>query len=184
MSRPPFLSTDVVYYVAMSLDGYIADAEGKVEWLNPFFIPELGFHDFMAQIKGVVMGRKTYDFIEAYGKWPYGAVPGTIATNRPLGKLDAPLRAASGTPTEILAFARQSCVGPFWIVGGAELASNFAAAGLLTRLDIFVIPTLIGSGTRAFSPAASGRLELIETEHYINGVARLSYRPDGQQKTG
>lgn len=178
MSGNQLEQSDVVYYAAMSLDGFIADAEGKADWLHPFFIPELGFHDFMTQVKGVVMGRRTYDVIEGYGKWPYGPVPGTIATHRSLGSLDAPVRAASGAPRDILDAAQATGPGPYWIVGGAELASDFLAAGLVTRLDIFVVPRLIGSGTRGFSPTATGGLGLIDTEHYINGVVRLSYRPD------
>lgn len=177
MSDIALHDSDIVYYVAMSLDGYIADADDKVDWLNPYFIPELGFHAFMAQVRGVILGRKTYDFIEAYGKWPYGEAPGTVATHRPLGSLAGPLTAASGTPGTILAAARNAGPGPYWIVGGAVLASNFMVAGLLTRLDIFIVPEIIGSGTRAFSPNVLSGLGLIDTKRYSNDVVRLSYRP-------
>ena len=76
--------TDVVYYAAISLDGYIAGKHGDVSWLDGYFIPELGFHDFIARIKGTIMGRATFDKIASFGKWPYGETPGFIATNRPI----------------------------------------------------------------------------------------------------
>ena len=57
---------DVVYYAAVSLDGYIAGRDGDVSWLDGYFIPELGFHDFIARIKGVIMGRGTFDKIVSF----------------------------------------------------------------------------------------------------------------------
>ena len=82
MDASTIQSNDVIYYAAVSLDGCIAGLDGDVSWLDGYFIPELGFHDFMARIKGVIMGRGTFDKIVSFGKWPYGALPGAIATHR------------------------------------------------------------------------------------------------------
>ena len=63
---------DIVYYVATSLDGFIAKAEGGVDWLEPFNTPDndYGFSDFNNSIDALVMGRKTYEKSLTFGEWP------------------------------------------------------------------------------------------------------------------
>ena len=168
---------DVVYYAAVSLDGYIADNEGNVSWLDGYFIPELGFHDFLVRIKGTIMGRATYDKIVSFGKWPYEGVPGTIVTNRPVDTDFGPVHAASGSAAETLKQARDTGPGPYWLVGGADLATQFLTARLLTRIDLFVIPVLLGGGIAAFRNEDKVSLSLIDSQTYPKGIVRLSYKP-------
>jgi dihydrofolate reductase len=170
-------ANDVIYYIAVSLDGYIAGPDGDVSWLNEFFIPELGFHKFIKRIGGVVMGRKTLDKIAGFGKWPYGEIKGTVATHRDLDTSLGPIAPASGTASEILGTAEANSPGPHWLIGGADLATQFLGSGLLTRIDVFVIPVLLGSGIPAFTNSKLEKLELIDTEAYPKGIVRMSYRP-------
>lgn len=167
---------DVIYYAAVSLDGFIAGPDGEVSWLDGYFIPELGFHDFIKRIGGVIMGRKTFDKIASFGKWPYGEIKGTIATHRDFDGSLGPVVRGQGTPAEILTIARRNSSGPCWIVGGADLATQFLAAGLLTRIDLFIIPVLLGSGIPAFRNSKIESLSLIDSQTYPKGIARLSYR--------
>jgi dihydrofolate reductase len=62
----------ITYYVATSQDGFIARDDGDVSWLDDMNIDvkETGLGDFFASIDGLVMGRKTYDFVVDYGMWP------------------------------------------------------------------------------------------------------------------
>ncbi len=66
--------TEVVYYVAMSLDGCIATADGGVEWLAPFESggEDRGYVDFYSSIDSLLMGSRTYEQILSFGDWPYG----------------------------------------------------------------------------------------------------------------
>ena len=177
MDASALSETDVIYYAAVSLDGFIAGKDGDVSWLDGYFIPELGFHDFMARIKGTIMGRATYDKIVSFSKWPYGNVPGTIVTNRPIDTAFGPVRAASGSAAETLRQARDTGPGPYWLVGGADLATQFLSARLLTRIDLFVIPVLLGGGIPAFRNANAISLSLIDSQTYPKGIVRMSYKP-------
>ncbi|MGB8818424.1 MAG: dihydrofolate reductase family protein [Rhizobiaceae bacterium] len=177
MDAASIQSNDVIYYAAVSLDGYIAGPDGGVSWLDGYFIPELGFHDFIARIKGVIMGRATFDKIVSFGKWPYGAMPGTIVTHRDFDGSFGPLTKSGGAPADILASARQASEGPHWIVGGADLATQFLEAGLLTRIDLFVIPVLLGAGIPAFRNTMRVSLSLIDSQIYPKGIVRMSYKP-------
>jgi dihydrofolate reductase len=177
MDASSITANDVIYYLAASLDGFIAGPDGDVSWLSEYFIPELGFHEFVKRIGGVMMGRKTFDKIAGFGKWPYGETKGTVATRRELDTSLGPIAAASGAPIEILNAAKASSAGPHWLVGGADLATQFLADGLLTRVDLFVIPVLLGSGIPAFTNNRLEKLELIDTQTFPKGIVRLSYRP-------
>ncbi|MBU1176280.1 MAG: dihydrofolate reductase family protein [Alphaproteobacteria bacterium] len=168
---------DVVYYLAVSLDGHLARPDGGVDWLDPFFIPELGFHAFLARVGTVVIGRRTWDHIAAMGKYPYGDIPGIIATSRKIEGPEAPVKTAEGTPAQILDAARKAGPGPYWVVGGAHLATGLIDAGLITRIDLFTVPVLIGVGRPAFINRHDIALDLIGTETYPKGIVRTSWRP-------
>lgn len=62
-----------VVYIAVSLDGYIADENGGVEWLNEIPNPEnddFGFSEFMESVDGILMGRNTFETVVSFGVWP------------------------------------------------------------------------------------------------------------------
>ena len=76
-------------YIAASLDGFIADRNGGIDWLTPFAELELGYADFIAGIGATVMGRRTYEQIISFGgPWPYARQTSLVVTGRALG--DAP----------------------------------------------------------------------------------------------
>jgi dihydrofolate reductase len=168
---------DVIYYAAVSLDGFIAGTDGDVSWLDGFFIPELGFHDFIKRLGGIIMGRRTFDKIAAFGRWPYGELKGTVATHREMDGSFGPVEKTEGAAKDIYASAKAFSPGPHWLVGGADLATQFLDAGLLTRIDLFVIPVLLGEGIPAFVNKDVAKLELIDSQTYPKGTVRLSYRP-------
>lgn len=69
-------------YMAMSADGYIADAGGGVGWLEPFEDVDYGYDAFLGEIETVVMGRRTYEQIEGFGLgWPYGHREGIVLSS-------------------------------------------------------------------------------------------------------
>ena len=177
MDASVLTENDVIYYLAVSLDGHLARLDGGIDWLEPYSIPELGFHDFIARIGTTVIGRRTWDQIATFGSYPYGNIPGVVATSRPLNGPEAPVKAAEGTPSQIMKAAREAGPGPYWVVGGAHLATGLVDAGLITRIDLFTIPVLIGAGKPAFINRSDIALDLIDTETYPKGIVRTSWRP-------
>ena len=172
--------TRIYGFIAASLDGYIADRDGGLDWLTPFDDVDSGYDAFIAAIGTVVMGRATYEAIMAMsGGWPYAGRRGLIVTSRPLP--DAPPGVAAwteGVPA-LIAHVRggNDSEGAAWVVGGGGLQAAFIAAGAFDRLDLFVIPVLLGGGIPLFPPGATParRLQLEDTERYANGMARLRY---------
>lgn len=63
-----------IIYVATSIDGYIADRNGSLDWLQMVPNPDnndLGFNNFMSEIDAMVMGRTTFKTVIGFGLWPY-----------------------------------------------------------------------------------------------------------------
>ncbi len=164
-------------YMAASADGYVADADHKVDWLDRFDDVDYGYQAFIDQIDRVVMGRTTYDQVLEFDLgWPYPDTPGIVVTSRPLTKVLGDVTVwDQGVPALVDHLRAEK--GDSWIVGGPRLQATFIEMGALDRLELFVIPMLLGGGVPLFT--GQGRLipmRLETCETFEKGITRLDYR--------
>jgi dihydrofolate reductase len=166
------------YYTATSLDGFIADAEHSLEWLFTRDQDRGGFlnyAEFIADVGAFAMGSSTYEWIldhEFAGrdptewKWPYD-IPGWVFTHRQLQVVPgAQIQFASGDVERVHAEMVAAAGGRnVWIVGGGDLVGQFANAGLLDEVIVYIAPVTLGSG----APLLPHRLELQLEELGRNG---------------
>jgi dihydrofolate reductase len=168
---------EVVYYVAASLDGFIADKNGGVDWLEGFEDGMAGYDAFFASIDLLVMGRTTYDQVCDWGEWPYGDKPTVIVTRR---QGDLPLGNTTRVPPDadlLRDVIQSSDAQRIWLVGGAQTAALMAEAGLITTLEIYIIPKILGGGVPLFGDGfPATKLELETAEHFESGMIRTLYR--------
>lgn len=146
-----------VYYTASSLDGFIADAEHKIDWLMQF--PDDGnstYPEFIARIGALCMGSHTYEWMwrNHIGPdapepmaWPY-AQPVWVFTSRALPKLpDTAVYFVQGDVRVAHAEMVRIAAGKdVWVVGGGDLAGQFIDAGLLNEIVVTVVPVTLGRG--------------------------------------
>lgn len=153
----------ITYYVAVSMDGFIAKEDGDVSWLDDMNIDmtETGYEDFFARVDCLVIGRNTYDFVFNYGSWPYGDKPTWVCTNRKLEILEGANIKIVQTVDDVVKGAMSKGLKHLWLVGGGKLASSFVDKGLLTHLSISEMPVKLESGMPLF---AEYNLEAISTE--------------------
>lgn len=165
-------------YIAASLDGYVATPDGGVDWLKPFQGYDYGYDRFTAEIGTVAMGRVTYDHALGFGVgWPYPGKRGIVVTSRPLESPPEGVEAWRDGVAALVPRLRAAQGGDVWIVGGPALQSAFIELGALDRLELFVVPVLLGDGVPLF--AKSGRrhaLTLTAAESLPGGMVRLDYR--------
>jgi dihydrofolate reductase len=174
------------YYTATTLDGYIADPSHSLEWLFTRAQDRdglLSYGAFIAEVGALAMGAGTYEWIldhEFAGKapsewrWPY-QLPCWVFTHRePTVVPNADIRFTSGDVAPVHAEMVDAAGGKnVWIVGGGDLAGQFADAGLLDEVIVYVAPVTLGAG----APLLPRRLELRPEEIGRNGdfaVARYS----------
>ena len=168
----------IAYYVAASLDGFIADAAGGVDWLPDGDPNDYGYAEFYAVVEALVMGRRTYDQAISFGEWPYPGKPAYVFTNSPPSEGPQGVRFVRGNAVDLAQDIKDRHAGTVWLVGGANLADQFRQAGLIDEFFVFVIPTILGEGVPLFGGAGVHTpLDLDSAQTYANGMVQLRYRP-------
>ena len=175
----PRMKPTLIYYVAASLDGYIARPNGRVDWLESIQTTgdDHGYHAFYDGIDVLLMGRMTFDTLMACaGDWPYPGKPCLVLTRRPHEQLPDGVSMRHCTPSEALMELAKQGHRRIWLVGGGSLAGNCFAASLLDELVVSLVPYLLGAGIPMFSSGLERRLHLHEQRSFSSGVVQLHYQ--------
>jgi len=150
--------TRSVYYTATTLDGYIADANDSLAWLFEQDIDQTGpggYEPFITGIGAMVMGATTYtwigDHMRSTGeKWTYD-IPCWVFTHREHAPLGEDIRFVAGEVREQHAVIVESAGDrDVWVVGGGDLAGQFADLGLLDQVMLAIAPVTMGAGRPLF----------------------------------
>lgn len=170
----------VILFIAMSLDGYIADSEGKVGWLGGQGNEEEmidSYSEFVSHVDTVVMGWNTYEQVTTElspGEWVYGNLVSYVVTHRACPSTDM-IRFTNEDPCSLIRELKKEEGKDIWICGGASLVRQLMAKDLIDVYYISVIPILLGEGIRLFGD--KGRaipLKLVKTQSY-DGISDLVY---------
>jgi dihydrofolate reductase len=183
----------VVYYCAASLDGYIAETDDTIEWLTAYrgsyegngVKPiEGGYKDFYEEVGALVCGSVTYEFVlgqlEGGMEWPYKGKPCRVLSSR-----DLPIPEGEGVDVRIVNAAVSDLYdemvasageGDLWVVGGGNVASQFADDGLLDELRVTVVPVVLGEGKPLFDRRLPGApMQLTGVLPRDSGMVELRY---------
>jgi len=166
----------IICNLATSLDGFIADERGGVDWLNDFQAEDYRMIDFFEQCGTAIMGSKTYEQALSFNSW-FGKMEGVVFTSRklPLFKNET-INFVSGDPVPVVEKLSRS-EKDSWLVGGGELIASFIDLHLLDELIITVVPRLLGKGL-ALCPSIKevSKLQLLDSKAHTDGVLQLRYR--------
>ncbi len=171
----------VVLYIAASVDGYIADKDGGVGWLEAFQQEgeDYGYAAFSATVGAVIMGTATYEQVLTFGPWPYTGMETHIFTHQTgLPRPDESVHFYSGEPGDLVRDLKGRIEKDIWLVGGGKLVTGFANANLIDEYRVFTMPLLLGDGIPLYHPFEPGfHLKLIDHHVYPDGVVMLRYQP-------
>jgi dihydrofolate reductase len=163
-------------FVGTSLDGFIARADGSLDFLESGGEPH-GYEEFMATVDVLVIGRKTFETVLGFDAWPYGTRPVFVLSTRPLAPAPAGavVERLSGPPAEIVSTLAARGLGHAYVDGGVTI-QRFLEAGQIQRLIITRVPVLIGGGIPLFGPLrADIVLQHVETRQYASGLVQSEY---------
>lgn len=169
-----------ILFIAMSLDGYIADKGGNVDWLageSPELDDMQSYQEFIQGIDTVVMGWNTYHQIITQLSpdiWIYDSLMSYVMTHQK--KEDSHnIHFIQSDLYDFIQYLKHQDGKDIWICGGANIVKQCLYHQLIDCLYISVIPTLLGSGIRLFPENDSEiKLKLIKTKNY-NGITDLVY---------
>jgi dihydrofolate reductase len=176
----------LIYAALCSLDGYVADEQGKFDWARPSDEVHAAVNDITRTAGTHLYGRRMYDVL---------AVWETIESDEPVIQdyaeiwraadkivysrtLEAPLSARTRIEREFdpdaVRALKETAEGDISI-GGPELAGQALEAGLVDELHLFMSPVIVGAGNPALPSGARLQLELLGERRFGNGVVQLHY---------
>lgn len=169
-------------FIATSLDGYIADKNGGLEWLDSIPNPDnidMGYNEFISQIDAIVMGRITFETVCGFDiDWPY-QIPVFVLSNT-LTKIPEKFKRnatlVKGTLTEILQQIHQQGCHHLYIDGGTTI-QGFLKEDLIDDMVITTIPILLGGGSPLFSELPNElNFECTNSIVYLNKIVQNQFR--------
>lgn len=180
----------LIYGFTVSVDGYIADAQGSIDWSDPSEELHQYWNDFERETTLSFYGRRLYDLMSAY--WPtadedpdadpmivdfagiWRAMP-KVVFSQILESVDWNSRLERGDPVEVVARLKAETDGQLE-VAGATLAAPIVRAGLVDEYRMVVAPTAVGGGTPFFPTLPSWiPLRLMENRQFPGGTVLLRY---------
>jgi dihydrofolate reductase len=181
----------LIYSAIMSLDGYIADAEGHFEWAAPDEEVFSFVHDLERPIGTYLYGRRMYQTMRYWetahmieGQSPAGldfartwqAADKIVYSTTLRGPDTARTRIERDFDPDQVRTLKETA-GRDLTVGGAHLAAQAIAAGLVDEYQLFLVPAVVGGGARALPRQARLKLALAQERRFGNGTVYLRYHP-------
>ena len=174
------MKRNIVLYIAVSLDGYIARESGDVDWLvgyEEISENDNGYEKFYETIDTVIMGKTTYNqVVNELSKdiWVYKGKKCYVATSDKYSK-DENVEFILSDIVEFTKNLKHKKGKDIWLVGGAKLVDDFIKNNLIDKYIISIIPRILGSGISLFlDKNPEIKLKLIG-EKVFNGIVAVSY---------
>ncbi|GGB04008.1 dihydrofolate reductase [Macrococcus hajekii] len=167
--------TEVIAYLAMSIDGFIATTDNQVDWLEAAEgSGDNGYSEFYSSIGKVVMGRQTFDWILHHTDvYPYSDKQSYILTHE--NRMDTANIHFINKDIKLLINELKSSEGNVWIVGGGQIVTMLTQLGLIDRYILTIAPIILGEGVPLFIDGTYRKpLELIDSKVYKQFV-QLTY---------
>ena len=169
-------------FIATSLDGFIADENGGIDWLNSIPNPEnndMGYVEFINGIDALVMGRTTFETVLGFDvDWPYSK-PVFVLSNK-LKKIPESHKDKAylikGSLTEVLAKIHEKGYEKLYIDGGTTI-SSFLKEDLIDEMILTTIPILLGGGSSLFCELPNKlNIELAGSKTFLNQITQNHYK--------
>lgn len=170
----------IILYIAASIDGYIADTHGTVEWLEDFPITgemNYGYDDFIASVDTILMGGRSYREVlnmEAIGHYKNQQI--YVVTHGWTEKMTDNVNFITDNIIERITELRNGEGKNIWLFGGGELISMLLAADLIDEMQIAHIPVILGKGIPLFpEQPKESKWGLMSSKAYDSGILKIEY---------
>jgi dihydrofolate reductase len=181
---------ELIYSAIASLDGYVADRDGKFDWAAPNDDVHAFINDLLRPVTTHLYGRRMYEVLVAWETVDTGdATPPVLREFAEIWRaadkivystsLAAPASARTRLERDFDADAvrhlKRAAAGDL-SVGGPHLAARAMEVGLVDTIHLFLTPVVVGGGTPALPGAVRMELELMDERRFADGTMHLHYR--------
>ncbi len=168
-------------YIATSLDGYIANKNGSVDFLMDIDNPtndDLGFSDFIENMDAIIMGKNTFDFVAQYANnWIYTKPVYVLSsTLKEIPKVLKDKAFLVNSNIDVLLTDLQNQGMSNFYIDGGKLIQSFLEKDLIDEMIITTIPTLLGEGIPLFKNSGVKKFKLIKSEVLIKQLVKSWYK--------
>lgn len=145
----------VILYISQSLDGFIADSKGNVDWIlgnNENYDSDYGYESFIKDIDTVILGANTYKKITTElspDKWVYEDLKSYVLTRKKIEDTQN-IKCVNTNIKDLINKLQKENGKNIWICGGANLLNQCVKEDLIDEYQITTVPVILGSGIRLF----------------------------------
>lgn len=171
----------IILYIAASIDGYIADTHGTVEWLEDFPITEetnYGYNDFITSVDTILMGGRSYRELlnmETIGHYKNQQI--YVVTHGWTEKMTDNVDFITDNIIDRIQQLRNGEGKDIWLFGGGELTAMLLSADLVDEMQISYIPVILGKGIPLFpEQPKKSKWELADSTTYKSGILKIDYK--------
>ncbi len=181
ISKMTSKSSSYKVFIATSLDGYIADINGGIGFLDIFPAPEgddMGYYDFIDGVDAILMGRKSFETVLGFGiAWPYSKhvfVWSNNMTEIP-EDLNSKVTLVNGDIKNVIDHIHQVGFNNLYIDGGKTIQS-FIEENLISEMTITTVPVLLGEGISLFGKSNGlKKFKCVGNKLYSNGMVQNKF---------
>ena len=179
----------LIYSVIASLDGYIADENGRFDWAEPDEEVHTFVNDLERPVGTYLYGRRMYEVMLGWETMALADQPTFARDFAQIWRAADKIVYSTTLPTASTARTRiertfdpeavrtlKASAARDLTVAGPELAAQAIRAGLVDECHLFVAPVLVGGGTQVFPDQIHVGLELLDERRFRNGMVHLRYR--------
>lgn len=170
----------IVLHLAASIDGYIAEPDGGVRFLDTFDPTkgeDYGLGAFFRGVDACILGAKTFRDSRKLGPWLFSKMKTYIVSHRRIRGAPPGTEFFKGDVARLAKQVRARHRRTIWLMGGGVLASEFLRRRLVDEWVVTVVPVLVGRGIPLYHPIRGPpRMRLIKARAWKNGVVQLRYR--------
>lgn len=168
-------------YIASSIDGYIADLDGGLDWLSKYPITaefNYGYDIFFDSVDSVIMGGRTYrDILNMDVIYPYESKTSYVITRNKISSPKGNIHFITNNVIEIISDLKKKEGKDIWLVGGGEIVSMLLNYDLIDEMIITYIPVVLGTGKPLFPETKKeSNWKLINSQSYDNSVLTVEYQ--------
>lgn len=166
----------VRYNVAASLDGYVAGPNGEFDWIPDD--PTVDFAGLFAKVDTVLLGRRSYEAAQGMGGGMWGRKTRVFVFSTTLRPEEHPkvTVVTEDATGRVQGLREEPGDGEIWLFGGGDLFRSLLAAGQVDRVEVTIVPVILGGGIPLIAPGApQTRLALESSHQYPSGMVGLTY---------